>query len=88
MLVNKKINLSQLDQELNGQGLNATLNDSGVITEVKLANNNNATEAQLEAAIAAHIAFDETEAKAMARAELLTRLGLTAEEVKLLLTGN
>jgi hypothetical protein len=88
MLVNKKINLAQLDQELNGQGLNATLNDSGVITEVKLANNNNATEAQLEAAIATHIALDEAEANAMARAELLARLNITAEEVKLLLIGN
>ena len=88
MLVNKKINLAQLDQELNGQGLNATLNNSGVITEVKLANNNNATEAQLEAAIAAHIALDEAEANAMARAELLARLNITAEEVKLLLIGN
>ena len=45
-------------------------------------------EAQLEAAIAAHIAFDKTEANAMARAELLTRLNITAEEVKLLLIGN
>ena len=88
MLVNKKINLSQLDQELNGQGLNATLNDSGVITEVTLANNNIATEVQLEAAIAAHIAFDEAEANVMAKAELLTRLNITAEEVKLLLIGN
>ena len=43
MLVNKKINLAQLDQELNGQGLNATLNDNREIIEVTLCENNNAT---------------------------------------------
>lgn len=86
MLVNKKINLSQLDQELNGQGLNATLNDSGVITEVKLANNNSATEAQLKAAIDAHIAIDEVAVKATAKAALLERLGITQDEANLLLS--
>jgi hypothetical protein len=85
MLVNKKINLSQLDQELNGQGLNATLNDSGVITEVKLANNNSATEAQLKSAIDAHIAIDEVAVKAAQKAALLERLGITEAEARLLL---
>jgi hypothetical protein len=85
MKVNKKINLWQLDQELNGKGLNATLNENKEIIEVTLADNNDATEAQLESAIAAHIAIDEAEAKATQKAALLERLGITEDEARLLL---
>jgi hypothetical protein len=85
MKVNKKINLWQLDQELNGKGLNATLNENKEIIEVTLADNNDATEAQLESAIAAHIAIDEAEVKATQKAALLERLGITEDEARLLL---
>jgi hypothetical protein len=86
MLVKKKINLAQLDQELNGKGLNAIHDNNGNIIEITLADNNDATEAQLKSAIDAHIAIDEAEAKAIARKALLTKLGITAEEAKLLLS--
>ena len=83
--VNKKINLAQLDKELNGQGLIASLTD-GVITEVGLADNNPATELELENAIQNHIAIDEEKANADAKSALLERLGLTEQEAKLLLS--
>lgn len=54
-ITNKEINLFQLDQELGGKGLIADLNDS----KKKLilpSENSDVTEAQLEAAIAAHVA--------------------------------
>lgn len=85
--VNKKINLAQLDQELNGLGLIASLDDNREITAVGLADNNDATEAQLKSAIDAHIAIDEeavrAEAKAAAEAKLAA-LGLTTEDLKAL----
>ena len=86
MLVNKKINLFQLDQELNGKGLNASHDENGDIIEVTLSDNNDATETQLEAAIAAHIAIDEVAEKAQAKAQLLAQLGITEEQAKLLLS--
>jgi hypothetical protein len=82
--VNKKINLSQLDKELNGLGLNANLID-GEIVEVYLTEHNTATEAQLKAAIDAHIAIDEVAVKAAQKAALLDRLGITEAEARLLL---
>lgn len=88
MLVNKKINLSQLDQELNGKGLNATLNENNEIIEVSLADNNDATEAQLQSAIKAHIAGPteaEINAQAKATAEgKLAALGLTTDDLRAL----
>jgi hypothetical protein len=83
--VNKKINLAQLDKELNGLGLNASLNENKEIVEVSLTENNNATEAQLKAAIDAHIAIDEIAARATQKAALLERLGITEDEARLLL---
>jgi hypothetical protein len=85
MKVNKKINLWQLDQELNGKGLNATLNENKEIIEVTLADNNDATEAQLKSTIDAHIAIDEVAVKAAQKAALLERLGITEDEARLLL---
>ena len=87
MLVNKKINLSQLDQELNGKGLNCRYNENKKIIEVTLANNNNATEAELADAIDAHIAIDEANAKAQAKAAAeskLAALGLTTDDLRAL----
>jgi hypothetical protein len=83
--INKKINLAQLDQELNGKGLNGTLDENNQIIEVTPADNNDATEAQLKAAIAAHIAIDEAKAKATAKAAILDRIGLTADELQTIL---
>ena len=40
MKINKEINLVQLDQELNGKGLNATFDENQKIIEVTLADNN------------------------------------------------
>jgi len=54
--VTKAINLAQLDVELNGKGLIAEVDADKNVTSVGLADNNDATEAQLEAAINAHVA--------------------------------
>jgi hypothetical protein len=85
--VNKKINLEQLDKELNGLGLNASLNVNREITEISLAENNTATQAELKAAIAAHIAIDEVAVKAQAKAVAegkLAALGLTTDDLRAL----
>lgn len=57
IIVNKEINLAQLDQELNGSGLIATLDNDKKIIEVGLAENNDATESELLIAVDAHIAL-------------------------------
>jgi hypothetical protein len=54
--VTKAINLAQLDVELNGKGLIAEVDADKNVTSVGLADNNDATEAQLAAAINAHVA--------------------------------
>ena len=54
--VNKPVNLQQLDSELNGKGLIAEVDANKNITTVGLADNNNASESQLLAAIDAHTA--------------------------------
>jgi hypothetical protein len=88
MKVTKKINLGQLDQELNGKGLNGVLDENGDTVEVNLAEGNDATEAELKAAIDAHIAIDPNANKKLAEAKL-TALGLTADDLKALgLGGN
>jgi len=87
MLVNKKINLSQLDKELNGKGLNAKHDNDGYIIEVTLADDNDATEAQLKAAINAHIAIDDEAARAAAKAAAegkLAALGLNTGDLRAL----
>ncbi len=89
MKVTKNINLGQLDQELNGKGLNGVLDDKGVLVEVNLTEHNDATEAELKAAIDAHIAIDPNAAKKAAAEAKLTALGLTAEDLQALgLGGN
>lgn len=89
--VNKKINLSQLDKELNGLGLNGELDDNGEIIAVGLADNNNATEAQLEAAIAAHIAGPTDEEVRILNREQgiakLKELGFTDDQITALLNN-
>jgi hypothetical protein len=81
--VNKKINLEQLDKELNGLGLIASVNEAKEITEVGLAENNPATEAELKSAVEAHKPLVEPELTP--KEVLLKRLGITAEEASLLL---
>jgi hypothetical protein len=83
MKVTKKINLAQLDAELNGLGLNGVLDADGKIVEVKLAENNTATEAQLKAAIDAHVATDPNAGKAAAIAKL-EALGLSVDDLRVL----
>jgi len=89
-ITSKTINLEQLDQELGGQGLCANFNDPNNKI-IKPADNSTVTEAQLEVAIAAHIAIDEAEAKAEAKAVAkakLTALGLTVEDLTALGLGS
>ena len=81
MKVTKKINLAQLDQEINGEGLNAILGTNGEIVEVTLAENNSATEADLKNAIEAHKATNPNAVKEAAQAKLAA-LGLTIEEIQ------
>ena len=45
-----------------------------------------ADKAKAEPIVAAHIGIDQSEAKATAKAALLTQLGITAEQAKLLLS--
>lgn len=75
---NKKINLLQLDQELGGQGLIADFNDSKNKI-IKPADNSTVTQAQLEAAIAAHIALPEQEPTVEQK---LASVGLNLESLK------
>jgi len=83
-ITNKEINLSQLDQELGGFGLIADLNDPKKKI-ILPADNSTVTESELAAAIAIHNAIDEAAAAATQKAALLARLGITADEAKLLI---
>ena len=80
----KEINLKQLDEELGKQGLIADFNDPNnkliLPTETSTV-----TEAQLEAAIAAHIAIPYPEPTI---ADKLASVGLSIEELKAALGGN
>lgn len=72
----KKINLAQLDQELNAGGLNGSFQDgewdiSAVSDKI--------TEAQLEAAIAAHVAQEPPQPSV---SEKLAAAGLTLDDLK------
>ena len=84
--VTKAVNLAQLDREYNGQGLNATLDESGTIIEIGLADNNLGNEKELEDILKNHIAIDEQAAKTAEKAALLAKLGITEDEAKLLLS--
>ena len=81
----KEINLSQLSRELGDKGLIADFNN----LQEKLilpADGVELTEIELETAIAAHIAIDEEAIRATAKAALLSQLGITEEQAKLLLS--
>ena len=86
MKVNKPINLSQLDKEFNGKGLNSTLDENGNVIEVLLTEHNDGLEEDLQAAIDAHVAIDDNAVKAAEKQAILDQLGITAEQAKLLLS--
>jgi len=83
-ITSKEINLGQLDQELGGKGLIGDFNDP----KKKLilpSENSDLTEAELEAGIAAHVAVDENAGRKVDRAAILEQLGITEEQLKLLI---
>ena len=84
--VNKKINLAQLDQEFNGEGLNGVLDDLGNYVEIGLASNNQGNENELKVILANHTAIDVDAQKNAAKTALLEKLGITADEAALLLS--
>ena len=88
-ITSKKINLTQLDQELGGKGLIADFNDpeNKIITP---ADNSTVTEEELEAAIANHIAgLTEGEVRLFNRQEgivKLKKLGFTDDQITALIS--
>lgn len=87
-ITSKKINLSQLDQELGGQGLIADFNDD----KKKLvlpADNSTITEKELEDAIKAHVAQPtQAEVRMLNRQDgivKLKELGLTDDQISALI---
>ena len=84
-ITSKKINLEQLDAQLGGKGLIADFNDNDKKL-ILASENSDVTEAELEAAIAAHIAIDDNAVREADKAALLAKLGITADEAKLLLS--
>jgi len=85
-ITSKEINLAQLDKELGGQGLVANFNNPQEKL-IKPADNSTVTEAQLEVAIAAHVAIDEVAVKAQVKAAAeskLAALGLTTNDLRAL----
>jgi hypothetical protein len=85
-ITSKEINLAQLSEELGNKGLIADFNDP----KKKLilpAEGVELTDAELKSAIDAHIAIDETEARAQAKATAenkLAALGLTTDDLRAL----
>jgi hypothetical protein len=77
--VSKEINLSQLDAELNGKGLIASVDENKKVTAVGLADGNDATEAQLQVKIDAHLAQPTPE---LTIEEKLASVGLSLDELK------
>jgi hypothetical protein len=86
---NKKINLQQLDQELGTQGLVADFNDPENKI-IKPADDSNVTEAELIAAISAHVAgATQQEITQLNRSEGLAKLkelGFTDDQIVALLS--
>jgi hypothetical protein len=77
-ITSKDINLTQLDKELGGKGLNADFNDSSKKLIIP-ADNSDVTESELETAISAHVAIPEPETTV---ADKLARVGLSVDEIK------
>jgi hypothetical protein len=83
-ITSKEINLSQLTSELGGKGLIGDFSDPKKKV-ILPADGVELSDADLDAAIKNHAAIDEAEAKETAKAAILDRIGLTADEAKLLL---
>lgn len=83
-ITNKEINLSQLSKELGNKGLIGDFNDPKKKL-ILAADGVDLTDAELKAAIDAHVAIDENAAREAQRQAILNRLGLTADEAKLIL---
>jgi len=81
-ITSKEINLEQLDKELGSKGLNGDFNDLSKKV-ILTADGSDVTDAQLEAAIATHVAIDPNAAKEAAKAKL-AELGLTTDDLKAL----
>ena len=90
-ITSKEINLIQLDQELGGQGLSADFNDPNNKIIIP-SNNSTIIEAELEAAIEAHVAEPtQREIIQLNRQEgiaKLKELGFTDEQITALLGNN
>lgn len=84
-ITSKEINLAQLDAELGGKGLIADFTDAKKKV-ILPAEGSNLTENEIVVAITAHNAVDEEAIKAAEKKAILERLGITADEAKLLLT--
>jgi hypothetical protein len=89
-ITSKEINLTQLDQELGGQGLCANFNDPKKKLIVP-ADNSTITEEQLKDAIAAHVAGPtEADVIKLNREQGLVKLkelGFTDDQIFALLNG-
>jgi hypothetical protein len=87
-ITSKKINLSQLDQELGAYGLCGDFNDPEKKVIIP-SENSTLTEAELEAGIAAHVAQpDEMEIRQLNREQGLSKLkelGFTDDQISALL---
>ena len=80
----KAINLTQLSKELGNKGLIADFNDPKKKI-ILPADGVELTETELKAAIDAHVAIDDEEIRSNAKSAILTKLGLTADELQVLL---
>jgi len=78
-ITSKEINLAQLDEELGSKGLIGNFNDE-TNKLILPAEGSDVTDAQLEAAIANHIAIDPNAAKESAKAKLIA-LGLGVQDL-------
>jgi hypothetical protein len=89
-ITSKEINLQQLDQELGGQGLCGDFNDAKKKVIVQ-ADNSTITDAELDAAIKAHVAGStDTEVLQLNREQgiaKLKELGFTEDQISALLNG-
>jgi len=81
----KDINLAQLDKELGAYGLSSSPLDTGELLIV-IPEHSPVTVEQLEKAIGLHQAIDDVAVAELKKAELYTKLGITADEAKLLLS--
>jgi hypothetical protein len=83
-ITSKEINLAQLDAELGGKGLIADFTDPKKKV-ISAAEGSNITEDEIATAITTHNAIDDEAVKTSEKKAILERLGITADEAKLLL---